>query len=222
MVPDVRPAGTVRRRDVVLTTLLLAVVGALFMLYGPLNHGPARWVARTSLDEHIPLVTPLVVPYVSALALGPVTLLVFLARSVRLAQSALLAAILLLIVAYACYFFAQTHVARPVVPGDDVFARMLRGVYANDEAYNCFPSLHVGSAVIIAIHWLRLHRKAGAYVAAWCVLIIISTVFVRQHYLADVLAGLLLAGAACWAAPRLLARVIRPAQAQAPAPAPAE
>ncbi|REE98197.1 phosphatase PAP2 family protein [Thermomonospora umbrina] len=194
------------RRDLVVALALLAVLAGLFTLYGPLNEGPARWSPKTPLDERIPLVEELVIPYVSALALGPLTLLLFLFTAVRLAQSALLAGVLLLVVAYLFYVFAQTHVARPEVTGDDVFAATLRMVYGNDDAYNCFPSLHTGFALIIAVHWLRYHRRLGVYVAAWCALIMASTLFVHQHYIADMLAGLTVASLACLVS----ARIVRP------------
>ncbi|WP_242903026.1 phosphatase PAP2 family protein [Actinomadura terrae] len=179
------------------------VLGGLLALYRPLNRGPARWSPKIPLDEHIPLVKQMVVPYVSVLALGPLTLVFLLVTSVRLARSMLVSGILLLIVAYGFYVFAQTHVARPEVTGDDVFAGLLRAVYGGDGAYNCFPSLHTGFSVIIAVHWLRYDRRAGAFVAVWCALIIASTLLVHQHYIADMLAGLAVAALACWTALRI-------------------
>jgi membrane-associated phospholipid phosphatase len=194
------------RRDALLTLLLVALLGGLFTLYGPLNEGPARWSPKTPLDERIPLVEEMVIPYVSALALGPLTLLLFLLTSARTARSALIAGIVLLAVAYPCYLFAQTHVARPEVTGDDVFSGLLRTVYGNDDAYNCFPSLHTGFSVIIAVHWLRYDRRIGRCVAAWCALIIASTLLVHQHYIADMLAGFAVAALACWVGARATAQ----------------
>ncbi|MFC6885020.1 MULTISPECIES: phosphatase PAP2 family protein [Actinomadura] len=207
-VSDVLVQSGARRpgcRDLAVTAGLAAVLGGLFLLYGPLNQGPAAWNVRTPLDEHVPLVTPMVVPYVSALALGPLTLLYFAATRVRLAQSALLAGIALLAVAYLFYFFAQTRMDRPEVTGGDPFSALLRTVYGSDDAYNCFPSLHTGFSVVIGVHWLWSGHRAGPYVAGWCCLIIASTLLVHQHYLADMLAGLAVAGAACLLARRTVA-----------------
>jgi membrane-associated phospholipid phosphatase len=195
------------RRDLLLVLVLAAVLAGLFTLYGPLNHGPERWVLRTPLDERIPLVKPLVVPYVSIFAVAAGTIAAFLWRSVRTAQSLLLAGVLTLVVAYLVYASAQTYVARPTVVGDDVFSVLLRFVYGNDNAYNCFPSLHTAFSVIIGVHWMWFSPRAGRYVAAWCGLIVASTVFVHQHYLADVAGGVTLALAASLAARRLVGRV---------------
>jgi membrane-associated phospholipid phosphatase len=66
-------------------------------------------------------------------------------------------------------------------------------VYAGDHPFNDFPSLHVSTSAIIAIHWWRFNRRAGLVAVIWAVLIAMSTVLIRQHYLADVAGGLILA-----------------------------
>jgi membrane-associated phospholipid phosphatase len=198
------------RRELLFALGLVLVLAVLFSFYGALNHGPADWIPRTPLDERIPLVPAFAVPYLSAFALGPLTAIAFARRSADLVLSALLAGIVLLAVAYAVYMTAQTYVARPEDVGTGFFADLLRFVYGNDEPYNAFPSLHTGFATVFAIHWLRYGGWPGIACTAWCGLIVLSTLFVHQHYLAD-LAGGMAAGTlaslvawrarALWAAP---------------------
>jgi membrane-associated phospholipid phosphatase len=76
------------------------------------------------------------------------------------------------------------------VDGSDVLSALLRTVYASDQPYNAFPSLHVGLATVIALHWLWSGRRFRVWIAAWCGVIAFSTVFVHQHYLADGVGGL--------------------------------
>jgi membrane-associated phospholipid phosphatase len=217
--PETDGRGRATRRDVLVVIVLAAVLAGLFMLYGPLNHGPQRWVLKTPLDERIPLVKPLVVPYLSIFVVGAGTFVAFLwpsreagrgrpvGGSLRMVQSLLLASVLTLIVACLLYAFAQTYVARPVVTGDDVFSRLLRSVYGNDNAYNCFPSLHTAFSVVMGVHWMWFNPRVGRWVAAWCGLIVVSTVFVHQHYVADVAGGIVVAGVACLAARSLITRL---------------
>lgn len=94
---------------------------------------------------------------------------------------------------YACYAFLQSYVERPQVAGDDVFSAMIRNVYAGDQPYNDFPSLHASLATLFAIHWWRVDRRLGAVIGIWAALIAVSTVFVKQHYVPDVVAGVALA-----------------------------
>ena len=180
-------------RGLAFALVLAVLVYATSKLYGSLNHGPYRLFLRTPLDQAMPTVPAFVVPYVS---LEPVTygtligFLLFRIRLYRSAASSLVAAFLLAAVVFA---LAQTYVQRPTVTGSDVFSRMVRDVYASDQPYNDFPSLHVAVSIILAIHWWRAGRAVGWIAAAWAVLVIASTQLIHQHYLADIGGGLLLA-----------------------------
>ncbi|GAA3217584.1 phosphatase PAP2 family protein [Actinocorallia longicatena] len=186
------------------TTVLVTAVALLWTAYGRLNRGPHRWHLATDWDARIPLVKVFVIPYVSAAVLAPVTVAVLLWWDPALAASTLLSAAITLWVSCLFYRFAQTHVPRPEVPGHDVFSRMLRKVYQADQPYNCFPSLHNAFAVIISVSWLKFLPWMGVVMTGWCGLIIASTLLVRQHYVADLLGGVGVACAACFAAQHML------------------
>jgi membrane-associated phospholipid phosphatase len=167
-------------------------------IYDLLNHGPAVMNLRTPLDVALPVVRPFVVPYVSLNPLVYFTLIVFLLFRTKVFQSACLAMITAWFVSYFFYFFLQTEVIRPVLAGTDLFTRMIQGVYATDNPYNDFPSLHTSISTILAIHWFRFDRRAGIVATVWTALIVASTVLIKQHYLADLVAGLLLAFSASY------------------------
>ncbi len=186
--------------------LLGAGVYLVSKIYDPLNHGPAVMHLRTPLDDALPLVPLFVIPYVSLEPLIYFSLIVFLVFRTRIFQSATLSLILAMLVSYAVYFFLQTEVMRPAVSGTDVLSRMIRDVYAGDNPYNDFPSLHTSLSTIIAIHWWRTDHRLGIIAAAWTALIVASTVFVKQHYVADVASGLLLAWGVSWLSWKLLHR----------------
>jgi membrane-associated phospholipid phosphatase len=111
----------------------------------------------------------------------------------RVFQSAVLSMITTFLVSYLFFAFLQTYVDRPVLTGGDVFTKMVRDVYAGDHPFNDFPSLHVSTSTIIAIHWWRFSRKFTWPLIIWAALIAMSTVMVRQHYVADIAGGLVLA-----------------------------
>ena len=190
--------------NAVASLLLAAGVFAASKIYSPLNHGPAILHLKTPLDDALPLVPLFVIPYVSLEPLIYFSLIVFLVFRTRIFQSAALSVILAMLVSYLVYFLLQSEVIRPVVTGTDLFSRMVRDVYAGDNPYNDFPSLHTSLSTIIAIHWWRTDRRLGIVAAAWTALIVVSTVFVKQHYVADVASGLLLAWGASWLSWRVL------------------
>jgi len=179
----------------IVSLLLIPAILATNLIYDSLNHGPNRLFLQTPLDRALPVVPIFAIPYVSLIPYIGVTLLVFLFFRARVFRSAALTMIIVWFVSYAFYFFLQSYIARPQVTGTDPFSGMIRSIYASDQPYNDFPSLHTSLSTIIAIHWWRFDRRIGIPAAIWTALIVASTVFVKQHYLADVAGGLVLAAA---------------------------
>jgi membrane-associated phospholipid phosphatase len=67
-------------------------------------------------------------------------------------------------------------------------------LHAVDRPYNLVPSLHVaGAAVVLLASAEATTRFVGHALRAWLALICVSTLFVHQHHLVDIAAGLLLA-----------------------------
>jgi membrane-associated phospholipid phosphatase len=60
------------------------------------------------------------------------------------------------------------------------------------KPYGNFPSMHVGLSVpVVAATYLAAGPVAGSLMLVWGALIALSTLFTKQHYLLDVLAGLI-------------------------------
>jgi membrane-associated phospholipid phosphatase len=86
---------------------------------------------------------------------------------------------------------------------------MLRGV---DAAGNAFPSMHVATATFTMLRIRDVWRRIGAPALihmvnlTWCSAIVLSTLFIKQHVVLDVISGALLGAAfavASLRAPRL-------------------
>jgi membrane-associated phospholipid phosphatase len=185
-------------RNAIISIMLAAAIYLTNEIYDLLNHGPAVWALRTPLDDALPVVKPFVVPYVSLNYVVYFTLIIFLLFRTKVFHSAALAMITAFFVSYFFYFFFQTDVIRPVLTGTDLFTRMIQNVYAGDNPFNDFPSLHTSVSTLLAIHWFRLDRRAGIVASIWAALVVASTVLIKQHYIADVIGGLLLAWGVSW------------------------
>lgn len=86
------------------------------------------------------------------------------------------------------------------VPGNDIFAQLVRGLYRADTATNVFPSIHVLDAVTLDIAYHRSscfddQRRRWVRVGARVLdlSIILSTLLLKQHSVLDALAGVALA-----------------------------
>jgi membrane-associated phospholipid phosphatase len=184
--------------------LIPAILGSN-LIYELLNHGPYRIFLRTPLDAALPVVPLFAIPYVSLIPYIGVSLIAFLFIRVRVYRSAAITMIIVWFVSYACFFFLQSYIERPNIAGTDPFSAMVRGIYASDRPYNDFPSLHTSLSTIIAMHWWRVDRRAGIAATVWTALIVMSTVLIKQHYLADVAGGLAVGAIGSW----LVMRVTR-------------
>ncbi len=211
-------ARSASARDLLLALLLTAVSLATYLIYPVLNHGPSKIFLQTPLDRAIPLVPVMVIPYLSLFPLIGVAAVVFAVADLRRLQALALAVTVALLVSYLVYAVAQSYVMRPSPVGRDWLTAAVRQVYALDRPYNDFPSLHTSLSTIVAILWLRMHRRTGAIVAFWCSLIVASTVLIHQHYLADVAGGLAVAWLAVAASDRIISRIQHDRPDQSPEP----
>ena len=98
-----------------------------------------------------------------------------------------------MITCYIIYYFYPTYVPRPMITGTDFFSNLVLNLYEADNPYNCFPSIHVLNSVLIALYTYeseRVNKLIKAICVAISVSIILSTMFIKQHYFADVVAGI--------------------------------
>jgi len=62
--------------------------------------------------------------------------------------------------------------------------------------YAAFPSLHAGFPVVAAAATKKQKRKAGALLWVWAVIVWIAVVYLGEHYVADVIGGVIYAALA--------------------------
>lgn len=81
---------------------------------------------------------------------------------------------------------------------ENIFTRMVAYLYKKDTPTNVMPSIHVynSAAVYLGLRgtsFFRKHSAARIILLVISVLIILSTAFLKQHSVYDILAGLILA-----------------------------
>jgi len=106
----------------------------------------------------------------------------------------LLRAVLLAYAMAAPFFLLMPVVAAdPPVEGASFSERLLLWNRAADTTKNAFPSMHVGLAVLLALIGWRRSRAWGLGLGACAAVIAVSTLLVKQHFLADIPAGVVVA-----------------------------
>jgi membrane-associated phospholipid phosphatase len=84
---------------------------------------------------------------------------------------------------------------RPEVTGNDIFSILMRLLYNIDRADNLFPSLHCLMSWFCFIGIRRSKKVPLWYKVFSCVfavMVCLSTQFTKQHYMVDVLGGILI------------------------------
>ena len=158
------------------------------------------YVIQTRLDEYIPFIEYFIVPYLLWFVFIAVAFLYFFFTDVpafyKMAKFMFTGMTVFLIIAS---IFPNGQDLRPVVfERDNIFVDMVRMLYRADTCTNVFPSLHVFNSlsVCVAVYeskGLKKHRAVcvGAYVLA--ALIIMATMFLKQHSILDVLGAFFMA-----------------------------
>lgn len=94
-------------------------------------------------------------------------------------------------ISFITYIIFPVEMIRPNLNPNapDFFTRVMAKYYASDPPVNCFPSLHAANSSIAAYH-LSNEEPKGKYVF-WSIafLVMVSTLFVRQHVIVDEIAG---------------------------------
>jgi membrane-associated phospholipid phosphatase len=185
------------RKEFLVSFSLMLLIPLMHTFYEVLNNS-SRGVRTlvTNLDEHIPLIKYFIIPYVSWYFFIFLAMAYFCLKDREIYFKTLAAYVLSLIVCYLTYYFYQTTVPRPSLVGDDLFTRTISFIYSSDKPYNAFPSIHVlGSYLMLkAICKSEIKNRLNVLIiSTMSILIILSTILVKQHVILDLMAGILLA-----------------------------
>jgi len=164
-------------------------------LYVPINrlaHGGI--VFKTPLDNLIPLWPVWALPYQLSMIVWVICLTWAVTKmDYALLQALGIGALMAMLTSYVIYLLFPTYVERPVLTGNGWDIDLVRTIYNNDRAYNAFPSSHTYLTVLIALFWQRWHPGLWWLWSGFVVIVLLSTLFVRQHYLPDLVGGAALA-----------------------------
>lgn len=174
----------------------MCLIPLINIFYSVLNNS-SRGVHSlvTSLDKSIPMIQVFVIPYILWTPFIFLCFVMLCLKNKKIYYRTLLSLLFGLIACYIVYYVFQTEVPRPVIYGKSPLTYLLNIVYKLDNPFNCFPSIHVLTCAIV----MRGYSKCKNINITWkivvwsiCILIILSTQFIKQHVILDVLSAILL------------------------------
>jgi membrane-associated phospholipid phosphatase len=182
-----------RPYPVTLSMIVLVSLIPFYIFIAELLPGRTLHVPELALDRLLPLQPAWALVY-GSVYLFLILLPVFVVRQEEQIRRTVLAYLMVWIAAYVCFLVYPTMAPRPAkVLGEGFGVSGLRFLYQADPPYNCFPSLHVAHSFVSALTCYRVHRGVGIAATLCASLVGVSTLFTKQHYLLDVIAGIVLA-----------------------------
>lgn len=176
--------------------LLLLVMPILGLFYTILNESPRKATQiPLPIDHDIPFIVAFVVPYIFWYVFIFGYLVYFCFKDTDVYVRTLITIVIGELICFVIYFFFQTTVPRPTVEGSGAFVMLVKYIYAHDRPVNCFPSIHVLTTYAIMLasfHIKKMHKLNKYFIHTMGSLIILSTIFIKQHVVLDMVASMFL------------------------------
>lgn len=179
------------KRKVLVAALGYVAFCLLYTLTGNVHMRPPVVLAPSPLDERVPFLAWTVWVYHSQFFFLAFVIVTIKRREnfSRTFYSMSLASLL----SFLIFVLYPTTLPRTMPTGAGLTAKAFDVLYAIDAATNCLPSLHVSLAWLASVGMLHEEKRLGLLACVWAMLITVSTMTTKQHYLVDVVAGLALA-----------------------------
>jgi len=188
---------------------ILAALLTLLTLYFPINQNVTGGITPDlPIDAFIPLWPIWAVPYLLTLPcwIGALVWGALKMDYPRWRRFSLCLGITI-VISYTFFIIYPTYVVRPEIMAQDFFSQLVVWIYGGDQVNNALPSGHTYTTLIIAIFWSQWLPKLKPLWIGITVLVLLSTLFTKQHYLLDLLAAAVLVAVTYFTSGYLLRKV---------------
>lgn len=173
--------------------LALLVNSCVYMGIAQLRHFLTFSSLETPLDTALPFLAPFVLFYVLAFVQWGLNYLLIARDSKELCYRFAFGNIIAKLICLFFFVFLPTTLARPEVTGTDLCNRLVRLIYTFDPPVNLFPSIHCLESWCCIRASFLLKKSNRTYQTATLIMslgVFASTLFIKQHVIADVFGGI--------------------------------
>lgn len=179
---------------IIYTLLFYGIYIFGFFLIEQVNQRPAILIYSV-FDDWIPFSKYAVVPYCMwFVEIAGILLFLYFkkSRDIYIRNMALILSSMMCALPIFCLFPTAVDLRPSSVIGDDILSKLVRFIYFVDDSRNVCPSLHVTECYLMIKIWNQyIGKKKGLPMMILNVIICISTLFLKQHSVIDVVVGLL-------------------------------
>lgn len=185
----------VKERNIKLTDLVWLLIFPIINT----NYIIAANIAKTGknieviLDSNIKFTPIFIIPYIYWYIFMAIALGYFLYKDRADYIRVVIAIAIGMCCCYVVYYIFPTEIVRPTVENSNILNKLTNIIYSKDRPLNCFPSIHVLITYFIMRYTKYVNNKKYFYYTQIVgVLIILSTVFIKQHFVLDILGSIVL------------------------------
>ena len=175
--------------------LIKRVLSVLFvcciqMIYIPTSSQVAGGIEPKLAIDIFPVWPIWVLPYVLCYLLWAFTFIwAILKMEDRLFRAFIVACMLTFSIGAGTFIFFPTYVKAATLEGNDIFTILLRFIHQNLGRYAAFPSGHIYITTLLALFYGRWYPRQKFLWTLIFIIVSLSTLFTRQHYILDVVGG---------------------------------
>lgn len=181
------------KRKWLITAIVLSIYGLLYISISRITPFPEIPISYSWLDLNL--------PYLSWTSLFYITFYPLLALPLLLCETEILfnkllkIYLTLIVISMLIFFFFPTNFRWNLTQYSDFLTQYIMvPIRSADNGMNALPSNHVAFSVIGSMFYFYHNRfKKAMFFGIWGIFVSLSTVFVKQHFVLDGIAGFLLA-----------------------------
>lgn len=179
----------------IITTICLVLFQSILYFVSKLLQGDLNLIGSI-LDTKIPFTAIFFLPYCIWFLMIFIIPYYLYCKDKNLFIKYIISYCLCSIVGNIVFIAYPSTVTRPEVTGTDIFSMIAKLIYWIDTPTNCFPSLHCAISMLFILYVSEdknttLLTKISVIIIS--ILIILSTLFTKQHVVSDLISGDILA-----------------------------
>jgi len=172
-------------KNILKGTMFFTIVLIIYLIINNFSKLRDTYLVMIGLDDKIPLIPLFVLFYFSLYIL--IFLPFILNKDVK---DVLKVYTVILLISFIVFIVFPTEIIRPIL-GNSFFENILRIFWDFLPPHSAFPSMHV-SLGLAAVYFLK-DKLNKIVLFSWFFFVLLSTLFLKQHYILDIVSGLLLA-----------------------------
>ena len=179
----------------IITTICLVCIQSILYFVSKLLQGNLNLIGNT-IDAKIPFLPAFFIPYcIWYLMIFLIPYYLYCKDKDKFVKY-VISYVLCSMIGNIVFISYPSTVARPTVTGTDIFSLIAKFIYWIDTPTNCFPSLHCAISMLFILYVCEDKNTNIITKISVCVisiLIMFSTLFTKQHVVADFISGDILA-----------------------------